>query len=133
MRNLAIYGAALIVFVALDFLWLGLFMAHFYQAQIGPLLLARGRIAPAIAFYGLYLVGVVVFVVRPALKARRWTRAAGLGALFGLVAYSCYDLTNLATLKGFTPTLALVDLAWGAVVTAAGASAGYAAGRALRV
>jgi len=129
MRYLAAYGAALAVFLGLDFAWLTIVARGFYAHEIGPLLLPQGRLAPAAAFYLLYLVGVVVFVIAPALERGRWTRAAGLGALFGLVAYSAYDLTNLATLKGFTATLAVVDLAWGAAVTAAAASAGYAAGR----
>lgn len=132
MRNLAAYGAALLVFLGLDFAWLSLVARGLYAHEIGPLLLPQGRLAPAAGFYMLYLAGVVVFVVAPALERRSWTRAAGLGALFGLVAYSAYDLTNLATLKGFTATLAAVDLAWGAAVTAAAAAAGYAAGRAIQ-
>lgn len=132
MRNLAAYGAALLVFLGLDFAWLSLVARGLYVHEIGPLLLPQGRLAPAVGFYMLYVAGVVVFVVAPALERRSWTRAAGLGALFGLVAYSAYDLTNLATLKGFTATLAAVDLAWGAAVTAAAAAAGYAAGRAIQ-
>ena len=132
MRNLAAYGAALHVFLGLDFAWLSLVARGLYVHEIGPLLLPQGRLAPAVGFYMLYVAGVVVFVVAPALERRSWTRAAGLGALFGLVAYSAYDLTNLATLKGFTATLAAVDLAWGAAVTAAAAAAGYAAGRAIQ-
>jgi uncharacterized membrane protein len=132
MRYLAAYGAAFLVFLGLDFAWLSLVARRLYAHEIGPLLLPQGRLAPAIGFYILYLIGVVVFVVAPALERRRWTRAMGLGALFGLVAYSAYDLTNLATLKGFTATLAAVDLSGGAAVTAAAAAAGYAAGRAIQ-
>jgi uncharacterized membrane protein len=129
MRYLAAYGAAFVVFLGLDFVWLSVFAGGFYARELGPLLLPQGRLGPAAAFYLLYLVGVVVFVVAPALERGRWTRAAGLGALFGLVAYGAYDLTNLSTLKGFPAILAVVDLAWGATVTAVAASAGYAAGR----
>jgi uncharacterized membrane protein len=129
MRFLAAYGATLAVFLGLDFTWLTLVARGLYIREIGPLLLPQGRIGPAIAFYLLYIAGVVVFVVAPALERGRWRRAPIQAAFFGLVAYSCYDLTNLATLKGFSATLTVVDLAWGAIATAVAATAGYAAGR----
>lgn len=129
MRYLAAYGAALAVFLGLDFTWLSIVARGLYAREIGPLLLAKPLVGPGVLFYALYLLGVVVFVVAPALERGRWSRAAGFGALFGLVAYATYDLTNLATLKGFSARLTLADLAWGMVVTAAAASAGYAAAR----
>jgi uncharacterized membrane protein len=129
MRCLAAYGAALVVFLGLDFAWLTVFARRFYTGQIGALLLPQGRLGPAVLFYLLYLAGVIIFVVAPALDRGRWTRAPAFGALFGLVAYATYDLTNLATLKGFTLTLTMVDLAWGGSLTAVAACVGYAAGR----
>jgi uncharacterized membrane protein len=129
MRYLAAYGAAFVVFIGLDFAWLSLVARGLYAHEIGPLLLDRPLLAPGVLFYGLYLLGIVIFVVAPALERRRWIRAAGFGALFGLIAYATYDLTNLATLKGFSARLTVIDLAWGMVVTAVAASAGYAAAR----
>jgi uncharacterized membrane protein len=71
----------------------------------------------AILFYIIYVVGVVMFVLTPALDNASWQHALGFGAMFGLVAYATYDLTNLATIKGFTVKLVLVDLIWGMVLT----------------
>ena len=128
MRYLTAYGAALAVFVALDFTWFTMIARGLYVDEIGPLLLAQGRIAPAAAFYLLYVAGIAVFVIVPALERGGWVRALAFGALFGLVAYGAYDLTNLATLKGFTVKLAVIDMAWGAVATALAAGVGYAVG-----
>jgi uncharacterized membrane protein len=129
MRYLAAYGAALLVCVGLDFSWMAVVAHGFYAHEIGALLRARIRLAPAAGFYLLYIAGVTAFVVAPSLERGGWRRAARLGGVFGLVAYGTYDLTNLATLKGFTAAVAAVDMAWGALVTAIAASAGHAAGR----
>jgi uncharacterized membrane protein len=131
MRYSAAYGAALAAFLGLDASWLGLIARRLHRHEIGALLLAQGRIAPAACFYLLYVAGLTVFVLAPALERGGLGRAAGLDGLFGLVAYGAYDLTNLATLKGFTTVLAAADLAWGALATAIAASIGYAAGRAI--
>jgi uncharacterized membrane protein len=129
MRYLAAYVAALVVFIGLDFTFLTIIARDLYVHEIGGLLSSRPQMVPAVLFYLVYLAGVVAFVVAPALARGRWIRAAGFGALFGLVAYAAYDLTNLATLKGFSSTIAVVDMAWGATVTSIAASAGYAAAR----
>ena len=97
--------------------------------DLGPLLLALPILPVAVLFYLLFMVGIVVFAVAPALDKRQWRRAAGFGALFGFLAYAAYDLTNLATLKHFTVRLAAADMAWGAVVSALSASAAYQAAR----
>ena len=111
----------------LDFLWLGFVAKKVYYSQMGSLLLEKPNMIPALIFYVIYVVGIVVFVVNPALAHNSLGRAAGYGALFGLVAYATYDLTNLAVLKGYSPTIAVIDLAWGMVITAAAASAAYLA------
>ncbi len=103
---------------AIDALWLGVIAKKFYSSQVGKLLLDNPNMIAAVAFYVIYLVGVVVFVVNPALEKGSWQYALGYGALFGLVAYATYDLTNLATLKGWTMKLVAVDLVWGAALTA---------------
>jgi uncharacterized membrane protein len=124
-KFLITYLTSLVVFCALDFLWLGIVVKEFYMREIGPLLLASPRKEPAIAFYLLYVVGMVVFAVAPALDADRWQKALGYGALLGLIAYATYDLSNLATLKDWSTRVALVDMAWGAVATATAATAGF--------
>ncbi len=100
-----------------DALWLSVVANKFYKSQIGQLLLDKPNMAAAVAFYIIYVVGVVVFVLLPALEKDSWQHALGFGALFGFVAYATYDLTNLATLKGFPLKLVIVDLIWGAVLT----------------
>lgn len=129
MRSLVGYVVTLVVFCACDFAWLGWVAKGFYARSLGALLLTRPNVAAAIAFYLLYALGVQVFAVHPALAAGSWTRAWVVAALFGFFAYATYDLTNLATLKGWPLPLALVDIAWGSVLTAIAATAGFAAAR----
>jgi uncharacterized membrane protein len=119
------YAVTFIVFCGLDFLWLGFVAKGYYQSQVGMLLLEKPNLPVAALFYVLYIVGVLIFAVLPALEVGQWSRALLYGALFGFFAYATYDLTNLATLKGWSPGLALLDLTWGAVVTAISATAGY--------
>ncbi len=109
----------------LDFVWLGTVAKSFYRSQIGSLLLDKPNMTAAVLFYAIYVVGVVTFVISPALDKGSLTHALTRGALFGFVAYATYDLTNLATMKGFTTKVVVVDLAWGAVLTAVVAGATY--------
>ena len=101
----------------IDFVWLSVVANKFYKSQIGTLLLEKPNMLAAVAFYVIYVVGIVAFVLTPALEKNSWQHAAGYGALFGFIAYATYDLTNLATLKGWTLKLVVVDLLWGAVLT----------------
>lgn len=101
-----------------DALWLTVVANKFYKSQLGSLLLEKPNMSAAIMFYVIYVVGVVVFVLSPALEKGSWLYALGYGALFGFVAYATYDLTNLSTLKGFTLKVAIVDMVWGACLTA---------------
>ena len=110
-------------------MWLGFVAKDFYRTQIGPLLLEKPLLGVAFAFYLLYAVGIVSFAVMPARETDSWVRAMTSTALLGLVAYSSYDLTNLATLRGWSAKLALIDLAWGTIVTRLAAAAGYFAAR----
>ena len=119
------YVVTALVFCALDFVWLTMVALKFYQGQVGPLLLEKPNLVPAAIFYALYIVGLVVFCVVPAVAAQSWQKAALLGALLGLIAYATYDLSNLATLNGWTLPLSLVDITWGAVASAAACTAGY--------
>ena len=101
----------------LDAVWLSVIANKFYKSQIGQLLLEKPNMIAAVVFYVVYIIGVVVFVVNPSLEKGSWVQALGYGALFGLVAYATYDLTNLATLKSWSLKLVAVDLAWGMVLT----------------
>lgn len=123
---IAAYVSAAVVFAGLDALWLGVLARKLYQDSFGDMLLAKPNMAAAVAFYGLYLLGIVFFVVRPGLNGGGWKTVLVSGLLFGLVAYATYDLTNLATLKGFPWKVVLPDLAWGMVVTTAAGLAAWA-------
>lgn len=101
----------------LDFFWLGFIAKKLYYSEMGKLLLEKPNMLPALLFYVIYVVGVVVFVISPALEKESWLHALGMGALFGLVAYATYDLTNLSTLKDFPAKIVIIDLIWGAVLT----------------
>lgn len=103
----------------IDGVWLSVVASKFYKSQIGGLLLEKPNMAAAVIFYVIYVIGVVTFVLTPALEKGSWQYALGYGALFGLVAYATYDLTNLATLKGVTVKLVVVDMLWGVCLTAA--------------
>lgn len=109
----------------LDGVWLSVVASKFYKSQIGGLLLEKPNMPAAIVFYVIYVIGIVAFVLTPALEKGSWHYALGYGALFGLVAYATYDLTNLATLKGVTMKLVVVDMLWGTCLTAAVAVIAY--------
>lgn len=119
------YLASLVVLAAGDFVWLGTVGTGVYRPRIGALLLERPVFGAAAAFYLVYAVGVVVFAVAPALRAgTAWPRGLWLGALFGFFAYATYDLTNLATLRGWSGFVTVLDIAWGTVLTGGAAAAG---------
>lgn len=120
-KALIAYVATLLTFLLLDGIWLGLLMAPTYRELLGSLMLEKPLLLPAAVFYCLYVIGCVVFVVLPALS---WQRAAKLGALLGLVAYGTYDLSNWATLQGWSASLALLDMAWGMLASALACSFG---------
>jgi uncharacterized membrane protein len=128
-RCLLAYAGTLASFCVLDFLWLGFVARDFYQSQVGPLLLARPNWGAAAVFYAVYAAGIALFAVAPALDAQSLVRAIIFGFLFGLFAYATYDLTNLATLKGWTLRVAAVDILWGGIVSAAAAAGGFALAR----
>ena len=128
----AAYGGAAVVLSVLDVLWLWLVVGRLYRAELGSLMRTDVAMLPAVAFYLIYLVGVVGFAVMPALAAGSFMRAAGLGALFGFIAYCTYDLTNLATLNGWPVKVAILDIAWGTFITALASVGGLWAVRLLR-
>lgn len=111
--------ATLLSMGVLDAIWLTTMTTRLYRRQLPGLLLDAPSLAPALAFYLLYAAGVVVLVVRPALEGE-WSvgRVVAVGALLGLVAYGTYDLTNQATIRGWSMVVTVVDIAWGASLTA---------------
>jgi uncharacterized membrane protein len=128
LRWLAVYGFMLLVLLALDAVWLGVVARGMYARELGHLLAPSVRWGAAAFFYLLYVAGLLALVVAPS-RAATAGEAAWRGALFGLVAYATYDLTNLATLSGWPLSVTIVDLAWGAAITCATALAGRAVAR----
>jgi len=112
-----LYFVALPVFFALDMVWLGLAAKKFYGEQIGFLMKTNINWLAAIIFYLLFIAGLVFFVISPAVEKKSWLNALFVGALFGLLTYSTYDLTNLATLKDWPLLLTVVDIIWGMVLS----------------
>ena len=119
------YVATAILFGLLDALWLRTMVPAVYRPEIGTLLMDGWRPAPALIFYALYMLGIQIFAVVPAIEAGRWQVAAQWGALFGFFCYMTYDLTNHATMKIWSTKVTLLDIAWGSIATglAAGAAA----------
>jgi uncharacterized membrane protein len=109
---------ALAAFTAIDMAWLVLVAKNFYSKQIGFLMKPEINWTAAIIFYLLFIAGLVTFVISPAVLKHSWVNALLFGALFGLITYATYDLTNLATMKDWPILVTIVDLAWGMVLSA---------------
>lgn len=127
MRFVIAYLATAVVFLALDALWLSQLALGIYRRELGSLLLDSPNLAVAGLFYLIFILGLVFLAVLPGVDAGSWWRALWMGALLGLVAYGTYDITNLSTLRGWSLTVTVLDLAWGTVLSAAAATAGYVA------
>ena len=122
--NVAVaYFLTLVVFAAIDTVWLGAAGDRLYRPLIGAMLADRFRLAPAVAFYALYAAGLTLFAVLPGMADGGGRKALLWGGLFGLFAYGTYDLTNLATLKSWSLKLSLIDMAWGVCVSATASAA----------
>lgn len=113
----AAYASALVIFGVIDLTWLTFMAPRFYRPVLGNLLLADVNLKAAAAFYLLYPAGLTFFGIAPALKSGDVMTAALMGALFGFFAYGTYDLTNHATLRNWTTTLSVIDIAWGTLVS----------------
>jgi uncharacterized membrane protein len=125
VRYLVSYIATAVVFFGLDFIWLSSMTSRFYRARLGDLLLDRPRLGVAGVFYLVYVGGIVIFAVGPALNAGSWFTAMLLGAILGLISYGTYDFTNLSTLRQWSAAVSVVDILWGIFLTAISATFGY--------
>jgi len=115
-QALVLYGITLGVFFLIDMIWLGLVAKGFYRRHLGSFLSPDVRWGAALLFYLLFIAGLLVFVVRPALLRGAPFEALFFGALFGLICYATYDLSNMATLKNWPLVVTVVDLVWGTVL-----------------
>ncbi len=126
---LKLYLLTVPVFFAIDMLWLGLIAKSFYRNQLGAFLGDSFNWPAAVLFYFVYIVGILIFAVLPALAKGSLGHALLWGALFGLFTYATYDLTNYATLPGWPVKVVIIDIAWGTVLCSAVSVASYSIGR----
>lgn len=124
-----LYGVGVVTCLGLDLVWLGGVARGFYQRHLGYLLRAEVRWVPGVLFYLIYVAALIVIVVAPAIERHSAVRAVLFGALFGLAAYSAYDLTSLSLVRGYPVVVAVVDLAWGIALSATVCGVAYAVGR----
>jgi uncharacterized membrane protein len=120
-----VYVLALVVFAAFDLAWLTVMAQRLYRPMLGDILLGTVKIGPAVLFYLIYPVGLTVFAVLPALGASSVVAALAFGALFGLVSYATYGLTNFATLRNWTLQLTVIDMVYGAALSALASALSY--------
>ncbi len=119
------YCGALVTFLVMDIVWIGLVARHFYLGEIGHLMRDNIIIWPAVLFYLAYIFAIAMLVVIPNLE-QNWWNVALTGAILGMAAYGAYDMTSFSILNGYTAKVAFVDWAWGIVVTACSGLGGYA-------
>lgn len=127
-KFLLIWLICTVIFLVIDLVWLGAVAKGFYQRGIGHLMAENFRMAAAVMFYAVYVIGIVYFCVSGAVD---WKAAALNGALFGFFCYATYDMTNYATLRDWPLSMTLVDIAWGTALTAFTAGAGFAVAKKL--
>lgn len=130
-RHALAYVCAALTFGLLDAIWLNLMAPRLYRPEIGALLADQFRLAPALIFYLVYLVGIQIFAVGPALASGRWVTALLYGAAFGFFCYATYDLTNQATMKIWSVKVTVIDIIWGSFAT--GVASAIAAAATLRL
>ena len=127
-----VYLSALVGFLVIDMIWLGVVARGFYRRHLGFMLADQVNWWAAVSFYLLFVAGVLVFAVGPGLQAESLIKTLLLGGFLGLVTYGTYDLTNLATARNWPGIVTVVDMVWGTVLAAAVSTIGYVAGTWLR-
>jgi uncharacterized membrane protein len=131
LKTLIVYFSTALVFFAIDLIWLGLMNSRFYKVQLAGFMSDKVNWLPAILFYLLFIVGLLLLVVLPAVEHDSWIRALLLGGLLGMVAYATYDLTNLASIKNWPIVVTMVDIVWGTILAATVATISYFIAKAL--
>lgn len=126
---LKLYALTVPVFFIVDLIWLGVIAKGFYQENLSYILSPQVNWPAAIVFYLLYIGGILIFAVIPAVAKNSWQHATLYGALFGFFTYMTYELTNLALLKDWPLNIVVVDIMWGVVLCTTVATIGYFIGR----
>lgn len=125
MKYIYLYLLTFLVFFIIDFIWLKYVASNLYASKIGQLMSSNPKLVPALIFYLIYVIGIIILAILPGYETKNLWKTIIIGALFGMIAYSTYDLTNLATLKDWPLSLTLIDIAWGTTLTVATSTAGY--------
>lgn len=125
MKYIYLYILTFVVFLAIDFIWLNFIAKNLYATRIGHLLAEKPNLVPALIFYLIFVVGVIIFAIIPGYETKNILKTILLGALFGLLTYSTYDFTNLATLKNWPISVTIIDLIWGTSISTVTSVAGY--------
>lgn len=124
-RYVIAYVATLVIFLAIDAVWLTIMATRLYKPTLGDVLLPNFLVAPAAVFYILFIVGILIFATAPAFRDGQWTTALLYGALFGFFSYGVYDFTNWSTLRNWNATITIADVIWGTVLTGTSATLGF--------
>lgn len=119
------YFLTTLVFLFIDLLWLGIIAKDFYGRHLANFLSPQVNWVAAIIFYLIFIVGIFIFGIMPAVEKQSWIHAVIFGGLFGFFAYATYDLTNMATLKDWPLIIVFVDIIWGFVLSASVSVSGY--------
>lgn len=125
MAFIKVYLLSLIVFFTIDILWLGFIAKNLYRAEIGHLMADKTNWGAALIFYSIFIGGLVLFAINPALEKESWSYALKMGALFGFMCYATYDMTNLATLKDWPIKITIIDILWGTILNSMTAGISY--------
>jgi len=119
MQNFKVYLITVVVFFLVDIVWLGFISKNLYKRYLGHLMAPNVNWTAAIIFYFLFIAGLVFFVINPAIEKESLKHAILVGGFFGLIAYSTYDLTNLATMRDWPLNITVIDIIWGTILNAA--------------
>ena len=125
MKYIYLYLITFVIFLAIDFIWLNFVAKNLYATRIGHLLAEKPNLIPALIFYLIFVVGIITFAIIPGYEAKNILKTILLGALFGFLAYSTYDLTNFATMKNWPLSVTIIDIIWGTSVSLITSVAGY--------
>ena len=125
MKYIYLYLITFVIFLAIDFIWLNFVAKNLYATRIGHLLAEKPNLIPALIFYLIFVVGIIIFAIIPGYEAKNILKTILLGALFGFLAYSTYDLTNFATMKNWPLSVTIIDMIWGTSVSLITSVAGY--------
>lgn len=125
MKLLVAYLVTAVVFLIIDYLWLGIVMKDYFQSQLSHLMAENVNLSIAALFYLFYAAGIVFLCVNPALESENWTKALINGAILGFLAYGTYDITNMATLRDWPIMMSVIDVTWGTTLTGLASISGY--------